>query len=150
MSTSPKCLSQLIRSKRFAHDTKSWLALCLWKKESALKISNQIKQPYSRKNRSPCGLPDFEFSIAHTKLHSHWRMGEWISTTLQFRLIFDLLHLPISHKQEKGRGSKKGKDKKYEFLKKNSQKHKDFQKEKLDLLKQQHQEGMSLMGKNIV
>lgn len=74
-------------------------------------------------------------------------MGEWISTTLQFRLIFDL---PISHKQEKGRGSKKGKDKKYEFLKKNSQKHKDFQKEKLDLLKQQHQEGMSLMGKNIV
>lgn len=150
MSTSPKCLSQLIRSKRFAHDTKSWLALCLWKKESALKISNQIKQPYSGKNRSPCGLPDFEFSIAHTKLHSHWGMGEWISTTLQFRLIFDLLHLPISHKQEKGRGSKKGKDKKYEFLKKNSQKHKDFQKEKLDLLKQQHQEGMSLMGKNIV
>lgn len=150
MSTSPKCLSQLIRSKRFAHDTKSWLALSLWKKESALKISNQIKQPYSGKNRSPCGLPDFEFSIAHTKLHSHWRMCEWISTTLQFRLIFDLLHLPISHKQEKGRGSKKGKDKKYEFLKKNSQKHKDFQKEKLDLLKQQHQEGMSLMGKNIV
>lgn len=66
----------------------------------------------------------------------------------------DLWSSPSAHlaqaRKRKGLQKKEKKDKKYGFLKKNSQKHKDFQKEKLDLLKQQHQEGMSLMGKNIV
>lgn len=151
MSTSPKCLSQLIRSKRFAHDTKSWLALCLWKKESALKISNQINNPIPEKYARHVDYQIFNF-LSPTR--NCTRIGEWASGYPQpynsgWSLIFSICPSRTSKKKE-GAPKKEKKDKKYEFLKKNSQKHKDFQKEKLDLLKQQHQEGMSLMGKNIV
>lgn len=155
MSTSQKCLSQLIRSKRFAHDTKSWLALCLWKKESALKISNQIKQPYSGKK--PLAMWTTRFWIFYRPHEIALALANGRVDIHNPTIQVDLWSSPSAHlaqaRKRKGLQKRKRKTRhyeKYEFLKKYSQKHKDFQKERLDLLKQQHQEGMSLMGKNIV